>query len=414
VVCGLWALLLGACGEENSGSNDTPLPVTTPQADMASMPAPDMASDMANVTPDMAPDMADEPEDMAPDDLGVPDLGPPDMGAPDMDPPDMGAPDMPMCMGQCVPDAPSCVGDVIVASTAAEFDQDCMCVQTTTMTDCAASNQVCEDVDGTPTCVTPPPPIVCPADTTFTGQIGGTGFFDGGRVGTTDASLSMDSNLDDVYDYIAQRQAAGTLPMMGSFEVPVADRIQVQGAMVTSTRADFGDFTFDEGFITFQDRQRAMLGFIELGGIPALDANGNPLALKVGDRVNFTVTRVTAFGGVIPQISAITDVRVIGTMQQVYVRDVTPPLTIADWSQIVRMGGQIAGVRGACGGSSTCYDLQVGQQTLTFRSSQTTIGVGDCVTFVGPVSSVPGPLGMKRVPQLDGTNCDCVRIRPSP
>lgn len=373
------------------------------------------ASDMPTTPLDM-PGSADAPIDLPGSDMSESDaaeMSEPDIPAEDMPAEDMPVQDMPrVCDEACQMPQVRCERDMLVTPTGVTQDAECECQEQATRVDCAATGDVCRVVDGVAGCQMQMMPAVCPPDMTFQGQMAGFSGFDGGVYFGSDTALSQNAGLTQVYDYIAQQNTLGTLPLMGSYELPLAEQIQVAGATITSTRAAFMDLFFDEGFITFQDRQRAMVGFIEQGGVPLTDSSGAPLELRVGQRVSFTVTRVSVFGGM-PQISAISNVQVNGSNVQVYVREATgQTFTADDWGEMVRVGGQITSTQGLCGGSSTCYDLTHGGQTITIRSALNNVQVGDCYTFVGPLSSFPGPLDLNPRMQLDTTNFSWVRFNP--
>ena len=66
-----------------------------------------------------------------------------------------------------------------------------------------------------------------------------------------------------------------------------------------------------------------------------------------------------------------------------------------------------------CGGNNKCYNFVHGpegsEKTIILRSASDFIEVGECATFVGPVSSFPGPLADGAGAQLDSTNFDWYR-----
>ena len=197
------------------------------------------------------------------------------------------------------------------------------------------------------------------------------------------------------------------------------EEIVITGAVVTSTafeRKNADTDTFESARrLTFQDQQDAALAF--LAEPVVMDKDGAPVVLKVGDKVNFKITALKAFGGTTPQITTMTEVEKVGADVNVGVMEKTgEALTEEDWQKMVRVHGVITalpelgddGMPRGCGGSNFCYELTHGGQKTVLRVSDKLSRapqVDDCVTFVGPVGSFPGPLATTAPTwQLDAVN----------
>lgn len=183
-----------------------------------------------------------------------------------------------------------------------------------------------------------------------------------------------------------------------------SEQIEVSNAVVTAT--SYKSENVDRGQQNFwvEDSQTPMTVYLDMG--EEIDC---PI-VRVGDRVSFTVTAVKNFNG-IPQISVVKNYR----RNEDANSDAVPVLqktgeTISaeEFGQIVRVSGQITAEQGSCGGDAICFDLEHGGQTITYRATgPVKPAVGDCVTYVGPVNSFPGPLADgDKTPQLQPTNLD--------
>ncbi len=309
---------------------------------------------------------------------------------------------------QCSGDTPVCqAGSCVADDTTPECTDD---------SECSGDTPVCENE----TCVAAPEP--CTVNTDYTGQIGGDDPNEGG-VFTNDAAASTyeaDAGLQAVYDFIKGKVDDGSIVeddeatadvREDQFEFEAGSELQVTGAVITSMRFSTGNGT------TLQDDQRAL--YLFPGDFPETDINGAEYTLKVGQKINFKVTKVAAFGGETPQIAGISDIEITGEDLDVFVDDATgKALSLADVNKIVRIGGSITGYQrsdatsrddASCGDISNntayCFTLSHGpegaQETLTYRTTAPFVDVGSCVTFVGPVSTFPGEFSENANPQLN-------------
>jgi hypothetical protein len=252
----------------------------------------------------------------------------------------------------------------------------------------------------------------------FKGQIesdrgGGGGVFAAGT-----SSYEMNTGLEQVYSRLETAIANGEGEVdMESGDVSLtlmdAEKIQITGAVVTSTSFEKKD---DQGNyigatrLTFQDQQVGVLAFLDLEAIQT-DVDNNPVVLRVGSKVDFTITSLLAFGGTVPQISGIEGLKVTGEGVDVGVIELSDggALTMADhYMKMVRIHGVVKTENGGCGGSSICYEFEYGpegsKQTTTLRTSSEFVEVGDCGTYVGPVGSFPGFFDEGASPQLDSVS----------
>ena len=252
----------------------------------------------------------------------------------------------------------------------------------------------------------------------FKGQVesdkgGGGGVFAAGT-----SSYEMNSGLEQVYSRLETAIAndEGEVDMetdSRSLTLADAEKIQITGAVVTSTSFEKKD---DQGNyigatrLTFQDQQVGVLAFLDLEAIQT-DVDNNPVVLRVGSKVDFTITSLLAFGGTVPQISGIEGLKVTGEGVDVGVIELSDggALTMADhYMKMVRIHGVVKTENGGCGGSSICYEFEYGpegsKQTTTLRTSSEFVEVGDCGTYVGPVGSFPGFFDEGASPQLDSVS----------
>lgn len=328
----------------------------------------------------------------------------------------------PICdNGACVAETPECSSDAQCAG-ATPVCQGGTCVaddttpECTDDSECSGETPVCENE----TCVAAPEP--CTVNTDYTGQIGGDDPNEGGVFTNAEASSTYeaDAGLQAVYDFIKGKVDDGTIVEDNEDTADVREdelvleagsELQVTGAVVTSMRFSTGNGT------TVQDAQRAL--YLFPGDFPETDINGDEYTLKVGQKINFKVTAVAAFGGETPQISGISDIEITGEDIDVFVEDVSgTALAVDDVNRIVRIGGLITGYQNGdatsredagCGSISSngafCFTLSHGpdgaQETITYRTTAPFVDVGSCVTFVGPVSSFPGEFSENANPQLN-------------
>jgi hypothetical protein len=238
-------------------------------------------------------------------------------------------------------------------------------------------------------------PVDCTILENFYGQIAGADA-NGGGVPTMDG-LDFDANLAAV---LAAVPTTADNPETMEVDEGRADGldIQVTGALVIATHANTANFASGNVRFYLQDMNSAIKVYLDQGEM-------QPLLMKVGNKVSFKATSVRNFGGV-PQIAKISDLTIDSEGNAVPYSEATgTDITMDDYDRNVRVWGTITGGGDGCGGQSKCYTLSHGDKTITLRSASTFLAVGQCVTYVGPASSFPGPLGTgAKTVQLDQIN----------
>ena len=130
-------------------------------------------------------------------------------------------------------------------------------------------------------------------------------------------------------------------------------------------------------------------------------ANVPVTQIRVGHKLNFIATAVDSYFGS-GQIQAANSWELVEADTGVHVLERTSTaLTAADIGEVVRVEGTLTGGGAACGGTSKCYDLTYANgQVALYRSASTFLTIGQCVTFVGPLSQFSG------APQINVANFD--------
>lgn len=261
-------------------------------------------------------------------------------------------------------------------------------------------------------------PTACSPTDDFTGQIGG-GEPNGGGQPDKNGSLSTDANLQAVKQRIEDRKDTSGIQKLDS-------PITVDGATITAV-----GFPSDTQFFV-QDANTALEIYLSNPN-QSSDSNGSDgedtappfieqnLPLKVGSKVKFEVTHIQNFEGT-PQISWLGSFTVQSEDNSVpFAAKTGEEIAMDDYAKMVRVVGKL-GAGTSCGGNSLCYPLKHGpnsDKSVTFRSNCNSVSAcekgpleeGDCVAFVGPVSSHPGPLG---APGGDSSNGDTDSPEPTP
>ena len=254
----------------------------------------------------------------------------------------------------------------------------------------------------------------CTVNTNYTGEL-----FKAGVELKSDASAYTDAGLDDynaLFTTITFPDDDASTEDVNEcnniVELDAGQQVTVTNAVVTST-------SFSGRRITFQDTNGAALAFFTTDTQPK-DGDGNPLTFTVGQRASFTITKVVRYGCNTPQISEVSDMVLTDSTDGVFVEERTgTEITKADWGKMVRVGGTITTAPAGCGGSNQCVTVEHGdganKKTALLRTSSmflTDANLGKCFTFVGPVSSFPGPLADGSVDiQLDSVNWDWAQLK---
>ncbi len=236
-------------------------------------------------------------------------------------------------------------------------------------------------------------PAACLLLENFYGQINPDGEHTGGAP-DPNGVLDYDAGLKAVYDAVPL--VSDNMDTADVNEGLATVDLQVSGALVIATTFDnFANETF-----WLQDKNTAMRVRLNTGAT-------QEVVIKVGQRISFHVTELINFSGV-PQIALLDTVVVDSTGNPVPFREATgTDLTIADFDRNVRIAGTIADSGMDCGGTNKCYTFNHGDKSTLFRTKSQFIEMGDCLTFLGPVSGFPGPLatGAKTI-QVDQVNFD--------
>jgi len=124
-------------------------------------------------------------------------------------------------------------------------------------------------------------------------------------------------------------------------------------------------------------------------------------SIQPGYTISFTATELKDYEGTleITQMSAITK----GTPGKVYVQEAAGQTLSAasHFEEMVHAYGKLVSDSTACGGSSVCFDYDIGEQTVTFRvKSSGNLMKGDCVDVYAPMGQFSGS------PQFDIANFD--------
>ena len=164
--------------------------------------------------------------------------------------------------------------------------------------------------------------------------------------------------------------------------------LDIEGATVTAVVA----FRENRQF-WIEDAGGAIVFFLPPEGVPDF----GPVA--VGQKISLTVNTLFNFNGT-PEITGASNWQLDGTDNPVYIADKTgEAIPIGMLGQLVRVTGVITEDLGPCGGSSKCYTLEHGGETITLRTAEDA-AVCDCLTYVGPVGQFNGTA------QLDAVDFD--------
>ena len=174
---------------------------------------------------------------------------------------------------------------------------------------------------------------------------------------------------------------------------PTPVDIEITGAIVTAR--GYLPATATTANFWFEDASGPMYAFdVDLGGAVA------PADLMPGDEISFRATEVQQYFDTL-EVTAIADFEVTSRGNPVHVVDAMTgaPITVAEhMMEVVEVWGELVSGPTDCGAS--CFDLQYGSNTVTFRTGSSYTVQGDCVHWMGPVSSFSGAV------QLDADDFD--------
>ena len=233
---------------------------------------------------------------------------------------------------------------------------------------------------------------VCGSAPAFSGQIFGTDAPSGGVplfVNNRSEFTYADANLDEV---ISQ------FPTVDGDPIILPTPVVITGAIVVATSymntaavpPSQSNFWVADANGTVEVR----LDYTNAANVPVTQ-------IRVGHKLNFVVTAVDSYFGS-GQIQAANSWELVEADTGVHVLERTSTaLTAADIGEVVRVEGTLTADNGTCGGTSKCYDLTYANgQVALYRSASTFLSVGQCVTFVGPLSQFSG------APQINVANFD--------
>ena len=225
-------------------------------------------------------------------------------------------------------------------------------------------------------------PVPCGPDANFFGSIGS----------ATTTPYSVNSNLSSVLAAVPlTSDDLNTVENEGAYFPAVP--IQVNQAIVTAV-----GFQATRSFWV-QDRNTAVEVYLDVD---------LPSPMLPGQIVSFGVSGLLNYEGH-PEITGLGGLIVHSSNNPVPYRDVTNrDVVMSDYAYVVKVGGELLPNPVLCGGSKSCYGLEHNGHVSTLRSASTFLAPGDCVTFVGPVRSFPGPHGAvgTPAPQLDTISFD--------
>ncbi|MBA2665014.1 MAG: hypothetical protein H0U74_22195 [Bradymonadaceae bacterium] len=246
-------------------------------------------------------------------------------------------------------------------------------------------------------------PDECTAKTTFFGQIGGTGPHDGGSF-TTDA-IANAAGLKAVLDaFIVPTpnteicSVATPCPELfvckaGTGTPPGPSRCDYDGQRFETAMPVSGATVIATSFVSNTEKRANRQFWLQDSetAIQVFLAAELPVNVKVGQKVSFGVNAIKIFGGH-PQITGIEGFTIDTENHPVPYTELSgQDVTMAHYGKNVRVGGVVGANPEECGGSSKCYELRHGGKTVILRSASRFLLTGDCVTYVGPLSSFPGP-----------------------
>ena len=244
-------------------------------------------------------------------------------------------------------------------------------------------------------------PRVCELAEDFTGQVDveASSEPDGGAPRFTPYDATYDAGIDD---------AIAAVP---AEDTTVDATVTVTGATVIAT-----DF-FSDSVAVPRNRTRFWIADgqgaigVELDFMNS--AQEFPETIRVGSQISFETTKIRRSFGV-GTIREARNWELVEVGQPVYIRDVTAALTTDDVGSLVRVHGTLTGEPECCDSEAACantertpnrcWDLSYldGSSTVRFRSNSSFLETGDCVTYVGPLTSFDNS------PQLSVLNFDWV------
>jgi hypothetical protein len=330
-------------------------------------------------------------------DTGLPDTDLADTEAPDTDLADTGLPDTDLADTEA-PDTDTT--DVLPDSEPTDTDLADTEAPDTVPADTGVPDTMADtSIDTVPDADTTDTGVdVCGADPSFTGQVGAIDPPGGGVavfVTRRNEAGYPDANLDAVQAVLPLVDPASPVELAVPVDVFSATVVATSYRNTSAVPPSQSNFWVADANQTIEVR----LDYTSAANVP-------PFEVRVGQQISFSVLAVDAYFGA-GQIQAASNWQLDADTVPVYVLERTyTPVTLDDVGELVRVEGRISGGGAACGGASRCWDLSyAGGSLLTLRSASTLLAPGQCVSFVGVLSSFGG------VAQANSPNFDWTSIR---
>lgn len=243
----------------------------------------------------------------------------------------------------------------------------------------------------------------CPQEVEFVGQVTGSGspIPNGGTPFFGRYDRNYNSGLDTVFARLPERMGRDD-PM------PVTVDIQVNRATVVATRPKAnleGNLSTSRARFWVADGRRSMEVFLNISSRDAA-----PFEIRVGQVISFRAKTIGYYGQR-PQIQSATNFQLhedgpadptLSSAGLVAILEPSQLLTTNDIPTVIRITGLLEGEGVRCGGNYTCWQM-TGPLNLSYRTEETDLRAGTCITFVGPLS------GFGDQVQLEAFNSDWVR-----
>ena len=171
----------------------------------------------------------------------------------------------------------------------------------------------------------------------------------------------------------------------GALQVSEALVVATQNKPADESKPDYGNMRF-----WIEDADTGLHVRLAQG---LVDSDGNPVQVRVGQKLAFDVRKVTNYLGT-PQISEVSAVEVLSEDNALPLRVKDgEALAAEDYLRLVKVQGQVTGLSNAiCGGGNICWELTHDGQTSVLRTSSNFVELGKCISYLGPVSAFPAPV----------------------
>lgn len=234
---------------------------------------------------------------------------------------------------------------------------------------------------------------------TFSGQIGGAADADGGMVRFEAFSEEYDSGFLDLLQSLPSFEEGSVHE--GSWDF--------SAATVAATGYRGGAIDYAQRQFWLQDGRFYVSVYFDADDT----VNPPPFDVRVGQRIEGRATHVQIFRGGLSIVAVDpTAWRLNSDNEEVHVQEIDSA-SVSDINRVVRASGRLTEVINEdCGGAAVCYEFEYGNGGVaTLRSADPELAVGQCVTFVGPISGSPeDDLNPTLQPVFDSDNFDWVEV----